>query len=449
MALVLANRVRETTTTTGTGTVTLAGAVTGYQSFSVIGNANTTFYAIAGQGTSEWEVGIGTYTLSGTTLARTTILASSNAGSAVSFSAGTKDVFVTYPSNKSVNLDATGNLLLPSGTVSVPGAYFSTETSTGFYRIGANNTGFAISGTKLLDFSSALFAVTGAATVSTTLGVTGATTLSSTLGVTGAVTLAGATASAWTTYAPIQAALPAISGNTEFLLGSNVYYDGAFKYVGARTASSIILGSATGAAAKLITMNVTATTGSAGGAITFVEALSITKDGAVTIGAALTVSNNINVTASGTLYNLINLKDTVDQSGATFVQFLKAAGGNIGNITRNGATDAVLYNLTSDYRTKDIFGSLTTASDTLRKIRVYDGKRHGALHNEALVLAHEYAEILPWAVTGEKDGVDKSGEPQWQSVAVGSSENLLIAGWQDHESQIQSLLARIATLEAR
>jgi len=102
MALVLADRVRETTTTAGTGTITLAGAVTGFQSFSVVGNGNTTYYTIAGQGTSEWEVGIGTYTSSGTTLARTAVLASSNSGSLVNFSAGTKDVFVTYPAGRSV-----------------------------------------------------------------------------------------------------------------------------------------------------------------------------------------------------------------------------------------------------------------------------------------------------------------------------------------------------------
>ena len=98
MALVLADRVKETTTTTGTGTLTLAGAATGFQSFSVIGNGNTTYYAISSSSGTEWEVGIGTYTLSGTTLARTTILTSSNSGSAVNLSAGTKDVFVTYPS---------------------------------------------------------------------------------------------------------------------------------------------------------------------------------------------------------------------------------------------------------------------------------------------------------------------------------------------------------------
>lgn len=102
MALVLADRVRETTTTAGTGTVTLAGAVTGFQSFSAVGNGNTTYYTIAGQGTSEWEVGIGTYTSSGTTLSRDSVLASSNSGSKVNFSAGTKDVFVTYPAGRSV-----------------------------------------------------------------------------------------------------------------------------------------------------------------------------------------------------------------------------------------------------------------------------------------------------------------------------------------------------------
>jgi hypothetical protein len=117
MALVLADRVRETTTTTGTGTVTLAGAVTGYQSFAVIGNGNTTYYTISGQGTAEWEVGIGTYTSSGTTLARTTVLASSNSGSLVTFSAGTKDVFVTYPSERAVWVDGTNVAIPNSATV--------------------------------------------------------------------------------------------------------------------------------------------------------------------------------------------------------------------------------------------------------------------------------------------------------------------------------------------
>jgi hypothetical protein len=105
MALVLADRVKETTTTTGTGTLTLAGAATGFQSFTAIGDGNTTYYTIT-DGT-DWEVGIGTYTASGTTLSRDTILSSSNSGSAVDWSAGTKRVFVTYPAEPASPLGRT------------------------------------------------------------------------------------------------------------------------------------------------------------------------------------------------------------------------------------------------------------------------------------------------------------------------------------------------------
>ena len=94
MALVLADRVRETTTTAGTGTITLLGAVPSCQSFAVVGNGNTTYYTIVAYTGTEYEVGIGTYTASGTTLSRDTVLASSNGGSLVNFSIGTKDVFV-------------------------------------------------------------------------------------------------------------------------------------------------------------------------------------------------------------------------------------------------------------------------------------------------------------------------------------------------------------------
>jgi hypothetical protein len=111
MPLVVKDRVQETSTTTGTGTFTLAGAVSGFQSFSAIGDGNTTYYAIVLG--SEWEVGLGTYTSSGTTLSRDTILESSNGGTAVNFSAGTKNVFVTYPAEEAVYQDATGTAYAP------------------------------------------------------------------------------------------------------------------------------------------------------------------------------------------------------------------------------------------------------------------------------------------------------------------------------------------------
>ena len=97
MSLVLADRVRQTTTSTGTGTITLDGSVEGFQSFAVIGNANTTYYTIAGG--TQWEVGIGTY--SSGTLARTTVISSST-GAKLDLAAGTKDVFVTLPAENTV-----------------------------------------------------------------------------------------------------------------------------------------------------------------------------------------------------------------------------------------------------------------------------------------------------------------------------------------------------------
>lgn len=131
MALVVKDRVQETSTTTGTGTFTLAGAVSGFQSFSAIGNGNTTYYAIVGG--TEWEVGLGTYTSSGTTLSRDTVLASST-GSKVSFSAGTKNVFVTYPAGKSDYQDANGNTYSPQFAAS-NGLFANAKTVSTNYTI--------------------------------------------------------------------------------------------------------------------------------------------------------------------------------------------------------------------------------------------------------------------------------------------------------------------------
>ena len=118
MALVVKDRVKETTTTTGTGSISLGGAVTKFKTFSsALSNADTTYYAIEQQGnTNEFEVGIGTYASIGNTLARTTILSSSNSNNAVDFSAGTKNIFMTYPADKAVYEDASGNISIP-GTI--------------------------------------------------------------------------------------------------------------------------------------------------------------------------------------------------------------------------------------------------------------------------------------------------------------------------------------------
>jgi hypothetical protein len=139
MALVLADRVRETTSSTGTTAVTLGGAYTGFQTFSAgIGNSNSTYYTISDSITGQWEVGIGTYTSSGNTLSRDTVLSSSNSGSLVSFAAGTKDVFVTQPAERNVYVGTNGttttlNILTATGD--------SSFTSTGALTIPVGTTG--------------------------------------------------------------------------------------------------------------------------------------------------------------------------------------------------------------------------------------------------------------------------------------------------------------------
>jgi hypothetical protein len=131
MALVLKDRVKETSTTAGTGTLTLAGAVAGFQSFAAVGDGNSTYYAIADNATGAWEVGIGTYTSSGTTLSRTTVLSSSNGGSLVSFTSNPKDVFVTYPSEKSVYEDAAGVVVQTAfGAITATSVAMTTGTIT-------------------------------------------------------------------------------------------------------------------------------------------------------------------------------------------------------------------------------------------------------------------------------------------------------------------------------
>jgi hypothetical protein len=113
MALVLNDRVKETTTTTGTGTLTLAGAVTGFETFGTgVGNSNTRYYAVTLPGTAEFEVGLGTLSSDSSTIARTTVISSSNSDNAVNFSAGTKTIFCTLPASKAVFLDGSGNATL-------------------------------------------------------------------------------------------------------------------------------------------------------------------------------------------------------------------------------------------------------------------------------------------------------------------------------------------------
>ena len=177
MALVLNDRVKETTTTTGTGAVTLGGAVTGFEAFSAgIGNSNTTYYAIFNTGTAEFEVGLGTLNGNSTTLTRTTVISSSNSDSAVNFTSGTKDVFCTLPASKAVFEDASNNVSLQADLT--VGALLKMPDNTSAKILVADGTSYqesAVSG-------DATIASGGALTLANS-GVTAATYTNSTVAV--------------------------------------------------------------------------------------------------------------------------------------------------------------------------------------------------------------------------------------------------------------------------
>lgn len=220
MALVLANRVQETTTTTGTGTVTLAGAVAGFQSFAVIGNGNTTYYTITSG--NNWEVGIGTYTSSGTTLARTTILSSSAGGAAITL-AGTSTVFVTYPSEDSVYQD--GSVIAAgSAVLAVANGGSGQTTYTNGQLLIGNTTGNTLTKATLtqgtgISITNGTGSITIASTVSGTVTSVGGTgtvngiTLSGTVTSSGNLTLGGALTGVNLT-SQVTGTLPVANGGT-------------------------------------------------------------------------------------------------------------------------------------------------------------------------------------------------------------------------------------------
>jgi hypothetical protein len=301
MALVLADRVKETTTSTGTTAITLAGAVTGYQTFSsAVGNANTTYYTIADQTGANWEVGTGTYTSAGNTLSRDTVLSSSNAGSLVNFTSGTKDVFVTYPAGKSTYQGGTFSLVAgtnvtvtgtwPNQTIAASGgggsATKTISNKTGAYTIVSGDLG------TIINCTSGTF----------TVSLTAAATLGS-----------GFTCTIWNTGTGAITIDPnaaeTIDGKTTLILrageGTDIVCDGTnwqtsykktMRYYSENTASTSTRPSATGAESVAIHVSATA---SAAVSLAFGYIANATAFGASAIGER-TTAGSLYSTALGT-----------------------------------------------------------------------------------------------------------------------------------------------------
>jgi hypothetical protein len=138
----------------------------------------------------------------------------------------------------------------------------------------------------------------------------------------------------------------------------------------------------------------------------------------------------------------LNLKDSVDQSGATYIQFANSTGGNIGNINRVTTTNAVVYNTTSDYRLKTVTGAVTGQGARIDALKPIDYLWTEGGQQARGFLAHEFQAVYSSSVSGTKDAVDADGNPEYQSMQAATSE--VIA---DLVAEIQSLRQRIKTLE--
>ena len=329
MSFVVADRVQETTTTTGTGTVVLAGAVIGFQSFAVIGNGNQTYYTIADQSGSNWEVGIGTYSSGNLSLSRDVILASSNANAAVSFTSGPKSVFVTYPAEKAIYSDpsnvttitnfASSNVLITGGTIN--NVSLGNVTYAGLGTMSTQNanavtiTGGTIAGTGI---TSGNVTITGGTINSTTQkdGVYNNVTVNQ--GTINGVTFSNVTYGGLGTMATQNATSVAITGGT---INSVAFTGGTLNNmtIGATTAN-------TGAFTTITTTALTAAgnaTSQALNTVNITEPTTISATGAAnTVNFDLTTQSVYYSTANATANWTVNFRGS---STATLANFLANA----------------------------------------------------------------------------------------------------------------------------
>ena len=322
----LADRVQETCAAPGTGIVTLLGAVTEYQSFSVgIGANNTTYYTIADQTGSNWEVGLGTIGATGLTLTRTTILASSNAGSIVNFSVGTQNIWCDYPAGKAVYGTGT-TLVAPSGTIlPVLNGGSGVTTSTG-------------SGSVVL---SAAPSLTGAVTIGTTSDTgtitVGQSTVSQTINISNGATASGSTKT-------VNIGTGGLTGSTTTMA------------IGSTFSTTVAANGTWSFSTPLVATNMVQATTSTSGYLTSTDWN--TFNGKQAAGSYVTVGGALGTPSSGTLTNCTfpTLNQNTTGNAATATNAANASGNNfftagIGvgvendiGVACNGQNSAYLYN---------------------------------------------------------------------------------------------------------
>jgi hypothetical protein len=180
------------------------------------------------------------------------------------------------------------------------------------------------------------------------------------------------------------------------------------------------------------------------------ERMRIDSGGNLLVGTATRASDLVTFASAGASLNQLGLRSTDDSTGNPFIVFRNSAGTAIGTVTRNGITNAVLYNTTSDYRLKENVTPLSNALDRISKLKPVQWiwKDCNNQTGEGFI-AHEVQEIIPSAVNGTKDAVDAEGNPKYQGMDASYLVATLTAAIQEQQTIIETLKSDIAELKAK
>jgi hypothetical protein len=401
---------------TGLNDATLLGAVTGFQAFSVIGNGNTTFYTISDQSGGNFEVGIGTYSSIGPTLERTTVLTSSNSNAKVSFPAGTKDVFITYPSEKAVYLDASGDVQPALGTVNA--------TTVDTTNLEVTNLK-AKDGTAAGSIANSTGVVTLASSVLTTTDINGGTIDGTTIGGASAAagnftTLGASSTATLNTLASSGATLTGGSING-MAIGGSTAAAGNFTTLGATGVATFSAGTVSSPA---ITTTGDTNTGiffPAADTIAFseggVESMRLDSDGQVIISANNT-TNGLRITQVGT-GNALLVEDSANPDSSPFV--IDATGrvvvGNTVSIDANDTVGASGIQVNSGAQGAAGISSVRWSNSASSQSIVLGKSRNSTIGTQTIVQSGDSIGRLLWRAS---DGVDFISAAQIDALVDGT-----------------------------
>ena len=421
MALVNPNRVKETTETTGTGTYTLEGATGNFQGFTAVGDGNTCYYCCT-DGT-QFEIGIGTFTASGTTLARTTILNSTNSNNAINWSSGEKDIFVTLPSSKLVFEDASNNVAV-GNNITVGGTVDGRDLATDGTKLDGIEASADVTDATNVTAAGALMdsEVTNLAQVkafdssdyaTAAQGSTADAALPKAGGqMTGNITMSGSETVDGRDLSVDGAKLDGIEASADVTDTTNV--------VAALTAGTnvTIAGDGTISSAH---PNISAASSSDNSGRTYIQDITLDSDGHVT-GIATATETVVN-TDTNTTYSAGN---GLGLSGTQFYM----TGSYSGSFTASGNVTAY-----SDEKLKDNIEPIENPIQKLKAIQGVTYNRNDIEGNprHTGVVAQQVERVLPEVVMTNDDGI--------KTVAYGNMVGLLIEAIKEQQDEIERLRA--------